>query len=499
MNISRLVKKLRDDYKFLLMTLLLTSTQVWATQNPINQDIDPLITPRLTLTACHLGEIKSQVRCGKLQVPENYQQPDSQKITINFAILPAIDNSDNKTPLLFLAGGPGQAAVELSTMINRVFREVRKTRDIILIDQRGTGQSRPLSCDFDEPENIYSLLTKDFKVSDVTQCISQFEGDLSQFTTENAIRDFDQVRSALGYNKINIYGGSYGTRAGLVYMRMFPESLESAVLDSVGPIEVPIGLFGQSGARAFNLLIESCKSNQSCHQAFPNLVAEFQQVKNYLAKEPVTLDIQHPRLGTSVKFILDKDKFTSNLRMQLYSVNGRSLVPLVIHQAFLGNYQPLIGLMASTEGEQKVYTGLYFNIVCNEDLPKISPQMQAIDANNNFDGGSTHFAFNTICPLFPQYRLSDNFYQSVTTTIPTLILSGNLDPVTPPSNGEYSANTLPNSHHIIVEYAAHVVAMSTCASDIINEFLTSKKPNQLDESCLKDIPQETFMTSVNGI
>jgi len=280
---------------------------------------------------------------------------------------------------------------------------------------------------------------------------------------------------------------------------MFPESLESVVLDSVGPIEVPIGMFGQSGARSFNLLIENCKNSESCHKAFPNLAEEFQAVKARLAKEPANIDILHPRLGTPTKLVIDDTKFTGNLRFQLYGMEGRSMVPLVIHQAFLGNYQPLIGLMARTEGEQLVYTGLLFNIVCNEDIPRVSSEDKASDAMNNFDGKDSHLAWDMVCPFFPEYRPSEDFYQSVTANIPTLILSGNLDPVTPPSNGEHSASTLPNSHHIVVENASHTVAMSTCASDIVNEFLTSKDPKALDESCLKDIPQETFMTSVNGI
>jgi pimeloyl-ACP methyl ester carboxylesterase len=401
---------------------------------------------------------------------------------------------------MFLAGGPGQAAVELATLLNRAFREVRKTRDIILVDQRGTGESHPLSCDLEEEENVYSALTKDFKISDVIECISQFTGDLSQFNSENAIRDFDGVRAALDHEKINIYGGSYGTRAGLVYMRMFPESLESVVLDSVGPIEVPIGLFGQSVARSFSLIVENCKKSESCHKAFPNLNDEFQQVKARLATAPVTLDIQHPRLGTPTTFVLDDVKFIGNLRMQLYSISGRSLVPLVINQAYLGNYQPLIGLMASTEGEEQVYTGLHFNIVCNEDMPKISEQMKAADANNNFDSNETNYLIiEQICSQFPQYRPSERFYQAVTANIPTLILSGDLDPVTPPSNGNYSAKTLPNSHHIVAKNTAHIVATSTCANEVINEFLTKKDPKALDESCLDDTPEETFMTSVNGI
>ncbi|PKG82433.1 alpha/beta hydrolase [Colwellia sp. 75C3] len=473
--------------KLLTLSLLSMTAMSWANEN------------KLTLDNCHLGEIRSQVKCGKLEVPENYQKPEGDKISVNFAVLPAIDDSEYKVPLMFLAGGPGQAATELAMLLNRAFREVRKTRDIILVDQRGTGESHALSCDLEEEGSVYSTLTKDFKASDVNECVSQFKGDLSQYNSENAIRDFDAVRAALGHEKLNIYGGSYGTRAGLVYMRMFPESLESVVLDGVGPIEVPIGLFGQSVERAFNLLVENCQKSEPCHQAFPNLAKEFQQVKLRLASAPVSIDIQHPRLGTPTKFVLDDEKFTTSLRMQLYSTSGRSLVPLVINQAYLGNYQPLIGLMASTEGEQQVYTGLHFNIVCNEDVPRISEKMKAVDATNSFDGDTGHFIFDSICPLIPKYRPSDDFYQSVTADIPTLILSGNLDPVTPPSNGEYSAKSLPNSHHIVAKNTAHIVATSTCANDIVNEFLTTKDPKALDESCLDDIPEETFMTSVNGI
>ncbi|MBU2871806.1 alpha/beta hydrolase [Colwellia sp. E2M01] len=461
----------------------------------------------LTLESCHLGEIRTQVKCGKLEVPENYNKPNDAKILINVAVLPAIDNSEYKTPLMFLAGGPGQAAVELATSLNQVFREIRKTRDIILVDQRGTGESSALTCDFEAMNNVYSSLPDELTPTEIKDCIAQFTGDvakgvvkdLSQYNSENAIRDFDAIRAALGHKKINIYGGSYGTRAGLVFMRMFPESLDSVILDSVGPVEVPIGLFGQSGARAFNLLLENCNKNESCHKAFPDLAEEFQAVKARLAKKPVTLDILHPRLGTPTKLVLDDTKFTGNLRFQLYSMRGRSMLPLVIHQAFLGNYQPLIGLMAQNEGEQMVYTGLLFNIVCNEDMPRVSVKDKVADANNNFDGNNSQKAWHMVCPYFPEYRPSEAFYQSVTADIPTLILSGNLDPVTPPSNGEYPANSLPNSHHIIVKSASHTVAMSTCANKLVNEFLNSKVPNKLDESCLKDIPQEVFMTSVNGI
>ena len=452
----------------------------------------------LTLENCHVDGIKAQINCGKLQVPENYNKPSDAQISINFVVLPAIDNSDNKTPLMFLAGGPGQAAAELASNLHSVFNEVRKTRDLILVDQRGTGGSHPLQCEDALEQDIYTITPEEFSEQDIKDCLATFTGDLSQYNSENAIRDFDAVRIALGHQQINIYGGSYGTRAGLVYMRMFPESLRSVVLDSVGPIEVPIGLFGRSSARSFNLLLENCQKELSCRTAYPELEQEFNKVMARLKQSPAEVSIAHPRLGTQTKFVISQAKLLGTLRMQLYSVATRSLVPLVIHQAYLGNYMTLAGLVAQSEGGQGIYLGLLFNIACNEDYPRISTTDYEQDADNDFGGEDAHFGFKMVCPIWPQYRPSEAFYQAVTADIPTLILSGNLDPVTPPSNGEYSAKSLPNNHHIIVENAAHTVAMSTCASDIINEFLTSLKPKDLDESCLDDVPKESFMTNLNG-
>jgi pimeloyl-ACP methyl ester carboxylesterase len=452
----------------------------------------------LTLENCHLKGIQSLVQCGKLQVPENYSLPNGEKITVNFAVLPAIDSSQNKTPLMFLAGGPGQAAVELAAHIFTTFNEIRKSHDIILVDQRGTGKSHPLECDDNSTSNVYDIIPENFSEQELKDCLAQFKGDFSQYNSENAIRDFDAVRGALGHNKIHIYGGSYGTRAGLVYMRMFPDSLKSVVLDSVGPIEVPIGTFGQSAARSFNLLLDSCQNDEHCNAAYPDLATEYKAVVARLETAPVKLEIAHPRLGTKTDFVLSRSKFISNLRLQLYSMQTRTLVPLIIHQAFLGNYQPVIGLIAMSDGGMGMYVGLTLNIVCNEDLPKITQAMFTADADNSFGGNDSHKAWLQACPLWPKYSVDESFYNSVTANIPTLILSGNLDPVTPPSNGEKSAATLPNSHHIVSKNSAHIVASTPCGVDIVNEFLETLDPKGLDESCLAKLKSETFMTHLNG-
>ncbi len=460
-------------------------------------------TKNLVLEDCHVKGVKEQVQCGTLDVLENYQKPDGQQISVNIVILPAIDRTSTKEPLMFLAGGPGQAATELAAHIRRIFTEVRKTRDIVLVDQRGTGQSSPLECDetIEKSQNIYTSSLSDLKVDDIRECISSFKQDLSQFNSENSIRDFDAVRAALGHEKINLYGGSYGTRAALVYMRLFPQHLRSVVLDSVGPVEVPIGTFGQSAAQSFQALVNNCHAEQACKTAFPNLEDEYQAVFELLVKTPKTISILHPRLGTPVDMVVDGDKFVNSIRMQLYSMEGRTMLPLVVHQAFKGNFMPLAGLLARQDTEKSeggMYMGLTLNIVCNEDFPKISINDWNKDADNQFGRNISHRLWRLACPVWPKYRPDESFYKPVTADIPTLILSGQLDPVTPPSNGEKSHATLPNSRHIVVKNAAHIVASNSCALEIIDQFLNELTPAELDEKCLTEIPDESFMTSLNG-
>ncbi|NMP30883.1 alpha/beta hydrolase [Thalassotalea sp. M1531] len=460
-------------------------------------------THQLKIDDCHIDGIKEQIKCGTLTVPENYNKPDAVKIDVNFTVLPAIDNSSNKVPLMFLAGGPGQAATELSAMLRRNYYEIRKTRDIVLVDQRGTGKSNPLLCDNEafKATNVYTMSSSDYNIDEIHSCLAEFKQDLSQYNSENAIRDFDAVREALGHQQINIYGGSYGTRAALVYMRLFPQNLKSVVLDSVGPIEVPIGPFGQSAARSFSLLIENCHKDAECKKAFPNLEQEYQQVFERLVKSPIEIAIPHPRLGTEVKFLIDAEKFVSTLRLQLYSMGQRTLVPLVINQAYKGNFMPFAGLVAMNDEEQakgSLYFGLTLNIVCNEDFPLVDENAWLADADNSFGRNISHRAWRLACPVWPKYRPDAEFYQSVTADIPTLILSGNLDPVTPPANGDKSDATLPNSKHIVVKNAAHIVANTDCGVGVVAQFLDSLDVSSLDEECLAEIPDESFMTSLNG-
>lgn len=352
------------------------------------------------------------------------------------------------------------------------------------MDQRGTGRSSPLACLENIELDPYILIPENLTTTEIQQCLDALPSDLSHYTSENAIRDFDAVRAALGHEKVHIYGGSYGTRAALVYMRLFPESLQTVTLDSVGPVEVPIGLFGQSASRSFDLLLKHCKEDAACNNAFPNLRGDFDAVVAALKESPIEVTIPHPTLGTPTRFVISKSRLISTVRLQLYSTRGRYMVPLIISQAAQGNYLPLAGLVAQSVEGLGMYVGLTFNIVCSEDLPRVTEQMKTTDADNTFGQDDSHSAFNVACSVWPKYQVDEAFYEPVTANIPTLILSGNLDPVTPPSNGDFPAKTLPNNKHIVLEHASHTVAMSTCASDLVAQFVKEQDPKALDESCL---------------
>lgn len=450
----------------------------------------------LSLDYCHLDGIRTQVQCGTLSVPENYAEENGTRLDIRVAVLPSYSASPLPDPLVFLAGGPGQSAVEVAPMIHRAFHDVLADRDIVLIDQRGTGGSSPLQCE--DEIDAYGTVETDFKQEDIQRCIDSFDVDLSQYNTENAIRDFEAVRAALGYEQINIYGGSYGTRAGLVYMRMFPDSLRTSVLDSLGPLQIPIGHFGRSAARSFNKTLEECAAQTACAAAYPDLRGDFERLIQMFDDGPVTLSVPNPSTAEPMTYKLSRNKVVNMLRLQLYSTQGRAMIPAVIHAAAEGNFLPLLGINAQANAGNGIYVGLTLNIVCNEDFFRLSPEVLAQDADNDFGGAASHWLWNIACPVWPKYSVEPDYVEPVQSAIPSLLLSGGFDPVTPPSNAEAALEGLSNARHFAVANGAHTVAFHSCAPRLIREFLDERSATELDGSCLEKVSSADFVLNLNG-
>lgn len=481
----------------LLMSLLLPA--VAQTAPEVDSTAATSSTPTSKLTGCYLKGISEQVQCGSLSVPQDYAAPDAKQLTINYAVLPAVSESKRPDPLLILAGGPGQAAVELAPMINRIFADVRKRRDILLIDQRGTGQSEPLSCSLSHEQELVKT-DDDVKLDEMArECLAQFEQyDLTQFHSLHAIKDFEQVRQHLGYQQVNLYGGSYGSRAGLIYLREFPQSVRTAVLDAVAPPQVIVGPFGRHGADAFNKLLEQCRASSACADTFPNLGDTYVQVLKQLEQQPQLISIKDPLTNEPLEIMVTAGRFSSVMRVGLYHPTTRQMLPYVIDQTAKANYTPLVGLLGTTTAQAEIYMGLMLSVLCSEDLARATPELLAADGDNDFIGSRTGDAFVQMCSVWPQAERPSEWFAPVASDIPTLLLSGRLDPVTPPTWGALAAQTLTNSRHVIAEHGSHTIVSHTCANQLVAKFLETADPAGLDTSCIETKKAVPFILNSNG-
>ncbi|PHR63587.1 alpha/beta hydrolase [Pseudidiomarina marina] len=476
-----------------------TATAAFAAIQDDTQEAKSALQQQEPLASCYLKNISEQVLCGTLMVPENYEQPDQRQIPINYAVLPAVSENKKADPLLILAGGPGQAATELAAMINRMFNDVRKQRDILLIDQRGTGKSNPLGCELSQVDELVKA-DDDIELSRIAgECLAQYtEEDLTQYHTVNAIRDFEAVREHLGYQQVNLYGGSYGTRAGLVYMREAPESVRAAVLDAVAPPEVVVGPFGRHGADSFDLLLEQCAGSTACEKTFPSLRSIYAETLTQLEANPVPLTVNDPLTNEPTDILITAGRFTSVMRVGLYHPVTRQLLPFAIQETHRGNYTPLVGLIGSSMSQSEMYMGLTLSVLCSEDLPRATDKLLAQDGDNDFIGSRTADAFIEMCSVWPTAPRPESWFEPVESDIPSLLLSGRLDPVTPPTWGALAAQSLSNSRHLIAPNGSHTIAGHTCANKLAAQFIDTLDLAALDDSCLQQQKPLPFVLNANG-
>lgn len=446
--------------------------------------------PTLDLETCFVSGVKSQAKCGKLKVAENRAEAFSEEnsIELNVVVLPRFKEESKASPMFFLAGGPGQAATELAGALNSMLSDVRQEHDIILVDQRGTGGSHALNCESDMEEEPLSANDSDINwKEEVEECLKQFSGHhLPSYSTYDAVEDFEQVRKALGHKKVHIYGGSYGTRSGFAYLKNYPESIESAILDSNAPMELVIGFFGKTGEDAFELLLQDCQLHSACAESFPNLKQDYIRLTNQLEKEPFQQQVFHPVTGKATTVYISKKKVVEVIRASLYAVPSRQILPFVINQAAQGDFRGLAALIGETNFDPnapgKLYMGLTLNILCNEDIPRATDAEFKRDDANYFSGELGYSLFTQLCEYWPKWEAPADFADPVTADVPVLLFSGKYDPVTPPSYGEMALKSLPNAKHVVIEYGAHVASLRMC-SEAINDFMKEPDFEKLDLSC----------------
>jgi pimeloyl-ACP methyl ester carboxylesterase len=453
----------------------------------------------LTFSDCRLKRIDSVARCASVAVPEDYANTggSGKTITIHVAVLPSLARNPESNAVYFFAGGPGQAASDIGGLVSAL-GDLRKSRDVVLVDQRGTGKSKTLTCDAAAADPNIDPLAQALNASDDAmqrdwaKCIATLKGNAATHRTDDYIDDLELVRKALGHDKINVWGGSYGSRVALRYMKRYPQSIRTAVLDGVAPtsLHLPDDALATSEAELRSAL-DACAASEGCARAYPNILATFDRLLNELRTKPQAVSLMHPASGKLVNGTVSDRTLVTLIWPMLYMPEGSRMVPSLIAQAAQGNFAPLAATMsASSIGEGDISIAQRFAVMCAEDMlnrtPTPNPRFQAL--NELFYG---------FCKGFPSGKVGPEFFEPTTSDLPTLLLSGAHDPVTPPSQGSLAARTLPNSKHIVVAGVGHITSPLPCVRRIITKFIEAGNIAAASDACEADLklPRPLFYTS----
>lgn len=442
-------------------------------------------------------------KCGTLRVPEDRKRPQGRQISLRIAVIPALARTPAPDPLFLLAGGPGQGATEAFGPILGVFDRVRKSRDLVLVDQRGTGSSNPLRCEL-HPEGARlaeKLADEGLPEERFRRCLAGYDADPRFYTTAIAMQDLDEVRKALGYDQIDLWGGSYGTRAALVYLRDHGAHVRAVVLDGVAPYALKLpATMAKDGQRALDLLLDGCAKDVACGAAFPNLRPRFERLISSLEAEPARTRLADPVTGAISEVSIGRDAFASGIRGILYSPELAALVPLIVDRAARGDFAPFA---AATTGFEEGFArtlslGMFLSVVCTEDVPFIDLEEAARSARGTFVGPALTEQVARICKFWPRGELPPGARDPVRSDRPVLLLSGELDPVTPPAWAEEAKRTLPNSLHLVVPGVGHGATPQGCVPQLVAKFVEGASLQGLDGSCLQPLSRPPFFVSFAG-
>ena len=452
------------------------------------------------LADCRLPGIERVALCGSHEVWEDRQVRAGRLIALQIAVIPARRRGAEPDPLVVLAGGPGQGAIALASQVVTLFSRLNDSRDIVLVDQRGTGGSNPLDCEPDDGSSLQSVFEDSLPEKMVQDCLASLDADPRQYATTTAVADLDEVLGAMGYARVNFWGGSYGTRVALEFLRRHPERVRTATLDGVAPMGMKLPYsFVADGEAAFDRLVADCEADSACGKSFPALRRDVSGLRARLARKPARVLISDPVTGEPQSVSVTENVLLSGLFRPLYAPELASLLPLAITRAADGDFNPLLAqnLEFTQDVSDNLSVGMHLSVVCSEDVPRITPADLAA-ASRGFFGRALVDDFLRACKHWPRAQLPPDFYEPVRASTPVLILSGGIDPATPPRHGEEVAATLPNARHVVAPQLSHGVSGHGCAPRLIDKFVRSADARALDVACLGRIPRPTFVLPVGA-
>jgi pimeloyl-ACP methyl ester carboxylesterase len=468
----------------------------------VQRNGDLLRQPHLRLTPCYLPKLKGSALCGKYEVFEDREAKAGRKLALNILLLSAFSAKPAPDPVFFLAGGPGEgAASEANNAEPDYLAEIRAAHDIVFVDLRGTGQSNPLNCNlYGADDDMRGYFGELFPLDRVRACKTQLEkiARLTLYTTPIEMNDLDEIRAALGYELINLYGKSYGTTAALVYLRQHPEYVRSVVLEGVaGPaFKLPLP-FAKGAQHALGGLIADCTADTTCHGKFPHFKREFAAVLARLGKGPISIQLTEPATRKPQRVSLTRGAFVERVRLMLYIADLASTLPFLIHKAYQQDYVPfgMVAVALSRILGNSIATGEYFSVTCAEDIPFIADAEIARETAGTFLGDYRVRTHKRACREWPRGDVPRHFTAPVRSDVPVLMISGARDPATPAQFGAAAAHHLPNSHQVIIPYGAHF-AGSACVAAIVAEFISKGSARGVATSCVDQIRWPPFATEL---
>ena len=445
----------------------------------------------------------AKARCGTMLRPENPADPDSPDIAIRVAVVSALNLSPEPGPFVPIAGGPGQSSVEFYLQIQGALEDVRRNRDILLVDQRGTGASSRMDCPIDDDALLFETeFTLDDTLGYVEECLEVLPHDPRYFTTSVAVTDLEAIRSALGYTQLNLYGVSYGSRVAQHFARRYPESTRTVVIDGVVPPQIALGPeIATESQEAVDNILARCAADADCNERFPDIASTFADVVAQLREAPMEVTVPHPNTGRLQEVVLGPGQFAGAVRLLVYSPNTIALLPLFIHEAGQGNFGPIASqfMLTALSMRDALAIGMHNAVMCTEDMPfldRTTIDHESIAAS--YIGSFQLETLEAMCDIWPAGPIDPEFKAPVATDIPFLLLSGDADPITPPRYAEMAAVDLGNAAHLVGKHQGHGQIVVGCTGDIVSDFVASADPAGLDIECMERSFVTPFFLDFSG-
>jgi len=451
---------------------------------------------RVTLKPCHVEGVKHEVRCGVYEIFENRKARKGRMLPLKIVVIPAKHPHPEDGPIFYMAGGPGEAATELAGLV--IESGDTEEHEVVLVDERGTGEGHRLDCPSRvSDDNLEGYLNGPFDPAAARACRDELQRkfDLTQYSTPNFLEDINEVRGAMGYERINLSAGSFGTYAALVYMRRHPDRVRTAYLSSLVPLSNRVPLYHAEAAQlALDELFKECVEDPSCHVAYPRVRDNFATLLKKVREAPILTSVRHPVTGARSEIHLTARAFGDALRVMMYHNPGAHEIPFLIEQAMAGDFSPFAE--AALRANRDIYSGgnmgLHYAITCNEFVSRIRPEEVEPATNGSFLGSWRVRDQMAACRNWPKTELPNDYFEPFRLDAPAVLVSGEADATGSRGRwGKEVASFMPNAVHVIVPGGGHTPD-NDCTRRIRHALFRSGTTKDLDTSCMAKLQRPAF-------